>query len=144
MTLRNMYRDLFPYRFYFITSDCHLSKSPAELPNIWLCDTTSKIISRALTATINDIGIKTCGRRRKVNYQLRNERKIVVSTLNYCMSWCHFIYDDDKYIRAPINIYVMLKWTEIYIDIYVEKTVIIKSLNSVSVQIKYRSKLQPL
>ena len=34
MTLRNMYRDLFPYRFYFITSDCHLSKSPAELPNI--------------------------------------------------------------------------------------------------------------
>jgi len=34
MTLRNMYRDLFPYRFYFITSDCHLTKSPADLPNI--------------------------------------------------------------------------------------------------------------
>eukprot|EP00331_Platyophrya_macrostoma_P009664 CAMPEP_0176415622 /NCGR_PEP_ID=MMETSP0127-20121128/5906_1 /TAXON_ID=938130 /ORGANISM="Platyophrya macrostoma, Strain WH" /LENGTH=426 /DNA_ID=CAMNT_0017795633 /DNA_START=71 /DNA_END=1351 /DNA_ORIENTATION=- len=34
MTLRNMYRDLFPYRFYFITSDCHLIKSPADLPNI--------------------------------------------------------------------------------------------------------------
>lgn len=34
LTLRNMYRDLFPYRFYFITSDCHLLKSPAELPDL--------------------------------------------------------------------------------------------------------------
>lgn len=34
MTLRNMYRELFPYRFRFITSECHLAKSPSELPNV--------------------------------------------------------------------------------------------------------------
>lgn len=33
MTLKNMYRDLFPYRFYFITVDCML-RDPQELKQI--------------------------------------------------------------------------------------------------------------
>ena len=34
MTLRNMYRELYPYRFRFLTSECCLVKTPADLPNI--------------------------------------------------------------------------------------------------------------
>lgn len=33
MTLKNMYRELFPYRFYFITADCRL-RDPAELKGL--------------------------------------------------------------------------------------------------------------
>lgn len=31
MTLKNMYRELFPYRFYFITADCSMLRDPKEL-----------------------------------------------------------------------------------------------------------------
>ena len=34
MTLKNMYRELFPYRFYFIKENCKLSKDANDLKNI--------------------------------------------------------------------------------------------------------------
>jgi len=35
MTLKNMYRELFPYRFYFITEECMIG-NPQNLKNFWL------------------------------------------------------------------------------------------------------------
>jgi transcription initiation factor TFIIIB Brf1 subunit/transcription initiation factor TFIIB len=31
MTLKNMYRELFPYRYYFITPDCLMGADPKDL-----------------------------------------------------------------------------------------------------------------
>lgn len=35
MTLKNMYRELFPYRYYFITAECQIG-DPKNLKNLWL------------------------------------------------------------------------------------------------------------
>lgn len=34
MTLKNMYRDLFPYRFHFVKDNCKLARGPEDLKNI--------------------------------------------------------------------------------------------------------------